>query len=286
MRASSTSNAPRCTCTSRGYPCSLHAQDGPLTYEHVARVAEARLHLAPRLRQRVLRVPAGLARPLWVDDDRFDLDFHLRRSAIPSPGRPPAVGTSGGTCALASARPREAALGAVRVRRARTLPNRRAAEDAPCARRRDLGDVDRLRTVRPRSRRGTGRPAEAPVAPGASSRPRGLGHRCRPRSVAASDGGSRARRGGARARRRGHRRDPGWTALDRRQRGGPQRTLRHPCGSQPAFRHRGGAVRTPAGREDGLWEGRSTMWCSRRSRGAFTNCCAPAVRQRAGVRSG
>jgi diacylglycerol O-acyltransferase len=61
-------------------------EDGPLTYEDVARVAEARLHLAPRLRQRVLRVPASLARPLWVDDERFDLDFHLRRAAIPSPG--------------------------------------------------------------------------------------------------------------------------------------------------------------------------------------------------------
>jgi WS/DGAT/MGAT family acyltransferase len=33
-----------------------------------------------------MRVPFGLARPLWVDDDRFDLDFHLRRAAIPSPG--------------------------------------------------------------------------------------------------------------------------------------------------------------------------------------------------------
>ena len=61
-------------------------EDGPLTYEDVARVAEARLHLAPRLRQRVLTVPGGLARPLWVDDDHFDLDFHLRRAAIPSPG--------------------------------------------------------------------------------------------------------------------------------------------------------------------------------------------------------
>jgi diacylglycerol O-acyltransferase / wax synthase len=60
--------------------------DGPLTYEDVAQVAEARLHLAPRLRQRVLRVPANLARPLWVDDERFDLDFHLCRAAIPSPG--------------------------------------------------------------------------------------------------------------------------------------------------------------------------------------------------------
>ena len=61
-------------------------EDGPLTYDDVARIATARLHLAPRLRQRVLRVPANLGRPLWVDDDRFDLDYHLRRAAIPSPG--------------------------------------------------------------------------------------------------------------------------------------------------------------------------------------------------------
>jgi diacylglycerol O-acyltransferase / wax synthase len=60
--------------------------DGPLSYEHVQAVVEARLHMAPRLRQRVLRVPFGLARPLWVDDEGFDLDFHLRRSAIPAPG--------------------------------------------------------------------------------------------------------------------------------------------------------------------------------------------------------
>jgi len=60
--------------------------DGPLTFEDVQGVVLARLHLAPRLRQRVLRVPFGLARPLWVDDERFDLDFHLRRAAIPSPG--------------------------------------------------------------------------------------------------------------------------------------------------------------------------------------------------------
>src|SRR5580765_4734330 len=60
--------------------------DGPLTYDDVQRVVEARIHLAPRLRQRVLPVPGNLGRPVWVDDDRFDLDFHLRRSAVPSPG--------------------------------------------------------------------------------------------------------------------------------------------------------------------------------------------------------
>src|SRR6266513_3156655 len=61
-------------------------EDGPLTYDHVQRVVEARIHLAPRLRQRALPVPGNLGRPVWVDDDRFDLDFHLRRSAVPSPG--------------------------------------------------------------------------------------------------------------------------------------------------------------------------------------------------------
>jgi len=60
--------------------------DGPLTYADVQRVVEARIHLAPRLRQRVLQVPFNLGRPMWVDDDRFDLDFHLRRSAVPTPG--------------------------------------------------------------------------------------------------------------------------------------------------------------------------------------------------------
>ncbi|MDP9330306.1 MAG: wax ester/triacylglycerol synthase family O-acyltransferase [Actinomycetota bacterium] len=61
-------------------------EDGPLTYDDVQRVVEARLHLAPRLRQRVQPVPANLGHPLWVDDERFDLDFHLRRAAVPSPG--------------------------------------------------------------------------------------------------------------------------------------------------------------------------------------------------------
>lgn len=61
-------------------------EDGPLTYDDVQHVVEQRLHLASRMRQRVLPVPGNLARPLWVDDERFDLDFHLRRAAIPSPG--------------------------------------------------------------------------------------------------------------------------------------------------------------------------------------------------------
>lgn len=40
----------------------------------------------PRLRQRVVPSPARLAPPEWVDDPSFDLDFHVRRLALPPPG--------------------------------------------------------------------------------------------------------------------------------------------------------------------------------------------------------
>jgi WS/DGAT/MGAT family acyltransferase len=40
----------------------------------------------PRLRQRVVPVPFGLAPPEWVDDPQFDLDYHLRHVAVSAPG--------------------------------------------------------------------------------------------------------------------------------------------------------------------------------------------------------
>ena len=62
-------------------------EDGSLlTYDDVERVVEARLRLAPRLRRKLLSVPGNLSRPLWIDDERFDLDFHLRRASVPTPG--------------------------------------------------------------------------------------------------------------------------------------------------------------------------------------------------------
>jgi len=45
-----------------------------------------RLSLAPRYRQRLATVPAKLANPVWVDDDEFDIGYHVRRSALPRPG--------------------------------------------------------------------------------------------------------------------------------------------------------------------------------------------------------
>lgn len=45
-----------------------------------------RLPLIPRYRQKVRQVPLDLGAPVWVDDPDFDLSYHLRRTAVPSPG--------------------------------------------------------------------------------------------------------------------------------------------------------------------------------------------------------
>jgi diacylglycerol O-acyltransferase / wax synthase len=60
--------------------------DGQLRYEHLVEVMGSRLHLAPRFRQKVRFPPLSLGRPVWVDDVDFDLSFHVRRAALPSPG--------------------------------------------------------------------------------------------------------------------------------------------------------------------------------------------------------
>ena len=45
-----------------------------------------RIHLVPRYRQRIHRVPFNLAHPVWVDDPQFDLGAHIRREVLPAPG--------------------------------------------------------------------------------------------------------------------------------------------------------------------------------------------------------
>jgi WS/DGAT/MGAT family acyltransferase len=57
-------------------------------YERVRALFEARLHLVPPFRRRVVEVPFGVFVPSWADDPDFDLDYHLRRAALPAPGGP------------------------------------------------------------------------------------------------------------------------------------------------------------------------------------------------------
>jgi WS/DGAT/MGAT family acyltransferase len=61
--------------------------EGPeFQYSDIVDLIESRLELVPRYRQKVRFVPGRLARPVWVDDEDFDLTYHVRRSALPKPG--------------------------------------------------------------------------------------------------------------------------------------------------------------------------------------------------------
>ncbi|GAA2607927.1 wax ester/triacylglycerol synthase family O-acyltransferase [Paractinoplanes durhamensis] len=66
---------------------SVAVLDGPApTQAEFAEAIRGRLALVPRYRQKVRRVPFNLGCPVWVDDPSFDLDFHLRRTALTAPG--------------------------------------------------------------------------------------------------------------------------------------------------------------------------------------------------------
>jgi WS/DGAT/MGAT family acyltransferase len=79
----------------------LH-QEGPTSHMHVGAVTifegppppfedvldhvRSRLHLVPRYRQRLATPPLQTGRPLWVDDPTFNLEYHVRQTALPRPG--------------------------------------------------------------------------------------------------------------------------------------------------------------------------------------------------------
>ncbi len=56
------------------------------SYDELADRVAGLLHQAPRYRQRVLAVPLNLQREVWSDDEHFQLDYHLRHTALPAPG--------------------------------------------------------------------------------------------------------------------------------------------------------------------------------------------------------
>ena len=58
----------------------------PPPYEDLVEAIEARLSLVPRYRQRLAFVPLGQGRPKWVDDPHLNLRYHVRSTALPSPG--------------------------------------------------------------------------------------------------------------------------------------------------------------------------------------------------------
>ena len=66
---------------------SVAVFEGPAPgYGDVVRLLLSKLPLVPRYRQRVREVPLQLGRPMWVDDPHFQILYHVRHTAVPSPG--------------------------------------------------------------------------------------------------------------------------------------------------------------------------------------------------------
>lgn len=66
-------------------PGDLVGPHGELDIAALRKSWEAKLHLVPRYRQKVAWVPYE-KHPVWVDDDRFNIEYHIRLAALPRPG--------------------------------------------------------------------------------------------------------------------------------------------------------------------------------------------------------
>ncbi len=62
------------------------APGGVVRFKQILAHVENRLSQLPVLRQKILRVPLDLDYPYWVEDDNFDIEYHVRHIALPKPG--------------------------------------------------------------------------------------------------------------------------------------------------------------------------------------------------------
>src|SRR5215208_2052977 len=61
--------------------------EGPApAYEDFVDHIRSRLHLVPRYRQKLAFPPIEMGMPLWIDDPSFNLEYHIRHTALPDPG--------------------------------------------------------------------------------------------------------------------------------------------------------------------------------------------------------
>lgn len=68
---------------------ALYDQSGEshvIRFQHILKHIHNRLNSAPVFHQKLKRVPGDLDYPYWVEDDGFDLEYHVRHLALPSPG--------------------------------------------------------------------------------------------------------------------------------------------------------------------------------------------------------
>jgi diacylglycerol O-acyltransferase / wax synthase len=65
---------------------SIIVCDRELDFDKIRRRINNAVAEIPRMRERVSHVLGRLSPPMWVPDAEFDLDFHVRRVALPAPG--------------------------------------------------------------------------------------------------------------------------------------------------------------------------------------------------------
>src|SRR3954463_7760743 len=58
----------------------------PPGYDDFVTQIRSRLHLVPRYRQKLPSPPLETGRPVWIDDPSFNLEYHVRHTALPAPG--------------------------------------------------------------------------------------------------------------------------------------------------------------------------------------------------------
>jgi WS/DGAT/MGAT family acyltransferase len=58
----------------------------PPEFDEFLDALRERLHLVPRYRQRLQEAPLQTGRPIWIDDPNFNLEYHVRQTALPEPG--------------------------------------------------------------------------------------------------------------------------------------------------------------------------------------------------------
>jgi WS/DGAT/MGAT family acyltransferase len=63
----------------------LRTKEGALDIERIRAHVDSALRATPRFRQKIAEIPL-FGHPVWVDDARFNLSYHVRHTALPAPG--------------------------------------------------------------------------------------------------------------------------------------------------------------------------------------------------------
>ena len=167
---------------------SFLAQEGPSSHMHIGAVLvfegpppsydefvdhiRSRLHLVPRYRQKLAFPPISDRAGRCGSTTRLNLEYHVRHSSLPAPGRRRPAAQPDRRALLPAARPLEAAVGDVARAGARGQSLRADQQDAPRARGRHLGRRPRDGAVR-----------REPVPSGSPPRGRAVAPHAEPREL-------------------------------------------------------------------------------------------------------